>query len=494
MVFVTGEAGSGKTALLGQFARQAMQAHADLVVASSNCNATAGIGDSYLPFREILQLLSGDIEAKRASAALTPEHARRLWAILPDTITALLEAGPDLLDTFVPRASLALRAEAFAGQAAREVWKDQLSRLRQRPGGESRNRQFALQQADLFGQVTRVLQLLARSHPLLLILDDLQWADAGSVSLLFHLGRRLAGSRILVVAAYRPDAIAAHAEDARHPLAEVVNEFQRVSGDRPIDLDQCDGRQFVEALLDAEPNRLSAGFRAQLVRHTEGHPLFTVELLRGLQEGGDLVRDAEGCWVEGPALHWEKLPARVEAVIAERIGRLPDRCRALLAAASVEGEEFTAEIIARVLGVDESSIRQCLDGDLSDRHRLVAAVSLRRLGARKLSRYRFRHHLFQRYLYDHLDVVRRVNLHEAVGSALEALCGEAPDDLDALAPRLAWHFEMAGLLDRAATYYLQAGRRAARLAAHEDAISHLTRGLALLEGAARLARRDASQA
>ena len=244
----------------------------------------------------------------------------------------------------------------------------------------------------------------------------------------------------------------------------------------------------------AEPNRLSAAFRAQLVRHTEGHPLFTVELLRGLQEGGDLVRDAEGCWVEGPALHWAKLPARVEAVIAERIGRLPDRCRALLAAASVEGEEFTAEIVARVLGVDESAIRQCLDGDLGDRHRLVAAVSLRRLGARKLSRYRFRHHLFQRYLYDHLDVVRRVNLHEAVGSALEALCGEAPDDLDALAPRLAWHFEMAGLLGRAATYYLQAGRRAARLAAHEDAIGHLTRGLALLEWAARLAREGAPEA
>ena len=219
VIFVTGEAGSGKTVLLGQFARQAMQAHADLVVASSNCNATAGIGDSYLPFREILQLLSGDIEAKRASAALTPEHARRLWAILPDTITALLEAGPDLLDTFVPRASLALRAEAFAGQAAREVWKDPLSRLRQRPGGESRKRQFALQQADLFGQVTRVLQLLARSHPLLLILDDLQWADAGSVSLLFHLGPTSGGQPDsrgcgLPAGCHCP----AHAEDARHPL------------------------------------------------------------------------------------------------------------------------------------------------------------------------------------------------------------------------------------------------------------------------------------
>ena len=247
-------------------------------------------------------------------------------------------------------------------------------------------------------------------------------------------------------------------------------------------MDQCEGRQFVEALLDAEPNRLSASFRAQLAHHTEGHPLFTVELLRGLQEGGDLLRDAEGRWVEGPALHWETLPARVEAVIAERIGRLPDRCQALVAAASVEGEEFTAEAVARVLGVDRASILQCLDGDLGDRHHLVVAVSLRRLGAHKLSSFRFRHHLFQRYLYDHLDIVKRAHFHEAVGNALEVLCGEAPDDLDALAPRLAWHFEMAGLLDRAATYSLQAGRRAARLAAHEDAIGHLTRGIALLDG------------
>ncbi len=262
VVFVAGEAGSGKTALLGEFARQAMQAHTDLVVAAGNCNAATGIGDSYLPFREILQLLSGDIEAKRAGATLTPDHARRLWAVLPDAVSALMEVGPDLVDTFVPRANLILRAEAFAGGATRGAWQDRLSRLRQPSGKDAKNQPSALQQTNLFEQVTRVLQLLARHHPLLLILDDLQWADAGSVSLLFHLGRRLAGNRILVVAAYRPDAIVPGPEDARHPLAAVVNELQRVSGDRPIDLDQCEGRQFVEALLDAEPNRLSAGFRA----------------------------------------------------------------------------------------------------------------------------------------------------------------------------------------------------------------------------------------
>ncbi len=79
VIFVSGEAGSGKTALLGEFTLEAMHRHASVLVAGGTCSAPSGMGDPYQPFREILQLLTGDIEAKRASAALTPEHAHRLW-------------------------------------------------------------------------------------------------------------------------------------------------------------------------------------------------------------------------------------------------------------------------------------------------------------------------------------------------------------------------------------------------------------------------------
>jgi adenylate cyclase len=261
----------------------------------------------------------------------------------------------------------------------------------------------------------------------------------------------------------------------------VVNELQRISGEEPIDLDACDGREFVAALLRAEPYHLGPDFGERLLRRTEGHPLFTVELLRSLEERGDLVRDAEGRWTEGPELHWDRLPARVEAAIAERVGSLSDQCRALLAAASVEGQEFTAEVIARVAAVSEQTVFQCLSGDLAHRHRLVTAVSVQRAGQQRLARYRFRHHLFQQYLYDHLDEVRRSHLHESIGSALERLHAETPNELDALAPRLAWHYAMAGLTDRAAACHLQAGYQAARLSAYEEAIAHLTRGLTLLD-------------
>jgi adenylate cyclase len=196
-----------------------------------------------------------------------------------------------------------------------------------------------------------VLRTLAKTHPLLLMLDDVQWADSASIGLLFHLGRRLEGSSILIACAYRPEEVALERAGERHPLEKVLAEFKWSLGDVWVDLrraDEREGRSFVDALLDTEPNRLGEDFRRALFEHTGGHPLFTVEVLRAMQERGDLVPDAEGRWVEGPSLDWERLPARVEAMIAERIGRLDEELRDVLAVASVEGEWFTAQVVAQV--------------------------------------------------------------------------------------------------------------------------------------------------
>jgi DNA-binding SARP family transcriptional activator/predicted ATPase/predicted negative regulator of RcsB-dependent stress response len=499
VVFVIGEAGSGKTALVQEFSRHAQDVHADLIVASGNCNAHTGIGDPYLPLREILGLLTGDVEARWAAGAMTGEHARRLWNTLPLTAQALVEAGPDLVDTFVPRAALLERAMAYA--PGRADWLARLDQVVERkPTGAG---MLVPQQTDLFEQYTRVLQALARQVSLVLVLDDLQWADAGSISLLFHLGRQLAGSRILILGAYRPEEVALgrpapsilrQAQDSaesgqreRHPLEPVVNEFQRELGDIVVNVDQAERRAFVEALLDSEPNRLGVAFRRMLHRQTRGHPLFTIELLRGMQERGDLVQDSEGRWVEGPALDWETLPARVEAVIAERIGRLAEPLQGLLRVASVEGEVFTAEVVARVRAVEEGEAVGRLSGDLDRRHRLVRAQGIERLESRRVSRYRFRNYLFQKYLYGNLDRVERAYLHEEVGNVLEELYGgQASEsaDIAATAPvavQLAWHFQEAGVATKAIDYLRQAGDRAMRLSAYQEAIAHFTRGLALLE-------------
>ena len=140
--------------------------------------------------------------------------------------------------------------------------------------------------------------------------------------------------------------------------------------------------------------------------------LFTVELLRELKERGDLVRDGDGCWVEGPSLDWDVLPVKVEGVIAERIGRLDQDLQDLLTVACVEGEEFTAEVVAQVEALSEREVVRRLGDDLQRRHRLVSELGAARSGGLRLSRYRFAHALFQQYVYGGLDAAERACLHE----------------------------------------------------------------------------------
>ncbi|HUW13741.1 MAG TPA: tetratricopeptide repeat protein, partial [Anaerolineae bacterium] len=215
-----------------------------------------------------------------------------------------------------------------------------------------------------------------------------------------------------------------------------------------------------------------------LYGQTGGHALFTVELLRGLQERGDLIRDAQGRWIEGPDLDWEEMPPRVEGVIGQRIGRLPQARQQELRAASVQGEVFAAEVLARVRSTGEQEAIDRLSGELSATHRLVVAESLERLGSQPLSHYRFRHFLFQKYLYGKLDQVQRTRLHQATGNALEELYGDRSGEV---AVQLAHHFEEAGLAGKAIEYLYEAGNRSVRQFANEEAIAHYCRGLELLE-------------
>ena len=127
----------------------------------------------------------------------------------------------------------------------------------------------------------------------------------------------------------------------RHPLEAVVNELEGVFGNCFVNLRQVGDRDYVESLVNTQPNRLGIAFRDALYRRTGGHPLFTVALLHDLQERGMLIRDEQGQWIEGPELNWEVLPARVEGVIRERIARLSKNSRDLLTLAAVEGETFT---------------------------------------------------------------------------------------------------------------------------------------------------------
>jgi predicted ATPase len=190
------------------------------------------------------------------------------------------------------------------------------------------------------------------------------------------------------------------------------------------------------------------------------------------------VQDAGGRWVEGPTLDWGKLPARVEGVIEKRIGRLAVELQEALKVASVEGEDFTAQVVAWVQELPERPLLRALSQELEKRHRLVRERGEVQVGGQFLSRYRFAHALFQQYVYHTLSAGERRLLHREIAQVLEGLYGEQAEEI---AVQLARHFQAAGIAEKAIDYLYAAGNKAVRLSANEEAIGHLSQGLELLK-------------
>jgi tetratricopeptide (TPR) repeat protein len=483
--FITGEAGAGKTTLTTEFANRALEAYPALLMAVGNCNAQTGIGDPYLPFREVLGQLTGDVEGKLTQGAISQENAGRLQSFLNVSGRAVVDLGPDLIDIFLPGAGLVARAgRLVAGDAG---WVKRLNRLQQQRAHQpevkiaTRNSPQDMQQNRIFEQFTQVVVELGAQRPLVIVLDDLHWADESSTSLLFHLARRITNGPILLIGTYRPEDVAFGRDDRRHPLESVVNEIKRLYGEVILPLGQDDkakGRRFIDALLDARPNTLGEPFRELLLRHTRGQPLFTTELLNGMWNRGDLVEDAAGCLAEGPTLDWNTMPARIEGVIEERISRISPELQELLTVASVEGEVFSAQVLARVQKLGERELLRRLDKELDQQHRLVQEDSVKRVGGQRLSQYRFRHSLLQRFLYNRLSQSEREVLHENIAQAIEELYRGTDEEITG---QLARHYEQAEWFEKAADYYLAFGHRAMRLFASGEAANLLRHGLQLLQ-------------
>jgi tetratricopeptide (TPR) repeat protein len=339
-----------------------------------------------------------------------------------------------------------------------------------------------LEQKLLFEQFTNVLLILADHCPLVLFLDDMQWADSASIDLFFHLGRRIEGHPILLAAAFRQDEVALGRDDDRHPLDNVVNELKRIYGDVLLDLSQeGDGedQDFVELFIDTEPNHLSSEFRQTLKSHTGGHPLFTIELLRAMMDRGDLIHDKQGKWIEDPDLSWELLPARVEAVIEERVERLDEDLREMLSIASVEGEEFTVQVIARVQNMEERPLQRRLSQELEKDHRLVRERDELKVDGRVLTRYRFAHQLYQHYLYSDLSAGERRLLHGDIAAVLEDL---HQGETRGIAVRLAHHYLEAMDTINAVKYLLEAAELAGEQFANVEALKFIEKIIAFGPG------------
>lgn len=483
--FITGEAGSGKTELFKEFFARSGDKYADLVVAVGRCNSQTGEGEAYLPFKEILRLLTGDVERELSGQAISPENANRLKKLFSNTGEAVVWFGPNLVDIFVPGSQLMTKAGIYV--AKKVGWAKRLEKLiEKRKGAEYRPPQ--LTQASLYNEYAQVLFKLAEKTPLALVIDDLQWVDLSSLELLFHLGRKVAGNKILIVGVYRPSDIAMGRKGERHPLEPIVHELGRTWGEIHVNLDlslekkeeRAEAEDFVTDYVNKRysPNTFDESFIKLITRQTEGLALFIVELLINLEEKGLIRRDEEGTWHQAEEIDVQVLPAKVDFIVEGRIKRLNDRERNILTCAAVEGENFTAQVICKIENVSERDLVKALEDDLGKRHRLVEEQGFEVIDGKEAYLYRFSHCTFQKRLYDDLGPIRKRILHKEIGECLEELYKER---LAEAAPRLVRHYQAVEDYEKALKYALMVARVQRRQLAFQTTINWYEKALAFLD-------------
>lgn len=434
---LTGELGAGKTALAAEFARLAQAARPDLIFVGSACQPFYGPRIPFHPFRSLLQRLTGT-GSQRTAAEVNSARLRRL---VEHATATVLDWGRDLFEVF----------------------------LTPTPSARSGD---LLPPALLFQQYANVLHRLSQKTPLVLLVDDLQWADRSSVALLEHLLPRLAHSRVLL--------LLAHTQGTQPEAGEAYTALTRLLAQREdevIDLGRSDGRAWTDAYLEQTPNRLDAEFRRGLYRQTAGNPLAVAELMRLMEDTGALAPDEYGVWALRGPIAWREWPSRTVEVAQAVLDRLPEPVLETLQAASVQGLTFVAEAAAQAQGEELAAVLERLSHPLVQRHGLVKPVTRGRLNGRKLHHLALGHPLYLHLLYLHLPVSRRNELHARTATALEALLGAEAAAVEHGAA-LAWHWERAGQLEMARPLLERLGTQAAAWSAWPEAEASLSQALA----------------
>jgi DNA-binding NarL/FixJ family response regulator len=304
----------------------------------------------------------------------------------------------------------------------------------------------AASQMELFGQVRDYLTAESVERPLLLVLEDLHWADNASLDLLRFVARGVGDLHLMIVGTYRNEDVHRH-----HPLVRIVPLLVREAPTdrlnlRPLDL--AAAGELVHARYDLG-GRAAHRLARFLMERTDGNPLFLTELLRSLEEE-QLIDQLDGPSY-ADVLSRTPVPALLQQIVDDRLARLGDEAAALLAVAAVAGQEVPLAVWMSVAQADEE--RLLAVAERAERAHLIAPWP-------NGQGIRFTHALIRDVLYAHVPALRRRRLHQSVGDALAAL--PLPDS-DAVA----YHFQQAGD-DRASAWLVRAAERA------EDAYALVT--------------------
>jgi class 3 adenylate cyclase len=270
----------------------------------------------------------------------------------------------------------------------------------------------------LYAAVAGLLEGAAELQPLLLLLDDLHWADSPTLSLLRHVVAHGSSIAVMVVGTYRDSDLS-----REHPLTALLADLHREQGVERVKLTGLDSED-VLALMEAsaghELDRDGRALAEEITRETAGNPFFAGEVLRHLTESGAIVQGQDGRWRLVGNIAELGLPQSVREVIGRRVERLGPDARTALSAAAVIGRDFDLDLLSEVVGLSEDRLLDLLEQGV--------AASLLTESPQRAGRFTFTHALVEHTLYEDLGRARRARLHKRVAVALEEQCGDEPGE------------------------------------------------------------------
>jgi len=323
----------------------------------------------------------------------------------------------------------------------------------------------------LFENISLGLVREARQAPLLLMLDDLQWADPSSIALIHYIGRGIRNARVLLIGAYRSEELAMGLRaGAKHPLEEAIQLMSREGLHDEVKLSRLDEAQtteLVESLLGKVD--LVEEHEREVFRHSGGNPFFLIELARLVISEGILVREGD-TWRFSKTFRQVEIPTRVYHVVLRRLQRVTGEMRDVLDLAAILGDEFVADTLAACLGRDRISLLRMLR-DLEATHHLVRSLQ---------ARYRFDHPQIREVLLREMPEGIRMEYHRIAAETLEKVHGANLAKNYRALGEVAYHCFEARDAEHGIPYNLQAAAAAKRAYANEEAIQFYSQALELM--------------
>ena len=430
VVFVTGEPGIGKTAVVDGFLAAADGADG-VWTARGQCVEHYGSGEAYLPVLEALGQLCRQPGGEQVTAVLG-RHAPTWLAQMPGLI----------------------------GDA-------ELEAVQRRIQGATRER--------MLRELAEALEALTADRTLILVLEDLHWSDYSTLDLVSMLAQRRTPARLLLLATYRP----ADAMVSGHPLKGLKQALLVREQCEELPLRFLTDLEVGEYLAARFPRQhLPAELGQAIHRGTEGNPLFIVNVVDYWLSQDVLVETAGQWQLAAPVEDLAAVPESLRQMIDTQLDRLPEDERRMLEAAAVTGVEFPTAAVAAGLGeIEERVDERCERLASQGRFLLPRGMEVLADGT-ATGRYGFIHGLYQQVLYERLAATRRARLHHRIGEWGEAALSARVKDH---AARLAMHFERGQTPARAIEYLAQAADNAMRRQAPREAVGLLARSLALLK-------------